>query len=262
MAWACVTESQATAMLSRQRAGKRTFKGHRDPWKDEGFVSTWPGAALYTHYHLQRAKALVPPHPIWLHPQGAPGLLTLAARVSDAFLSPASTVRARSPSQLCLSSSVSSGRKNRPSGPRLFTPNALLPTPPAITTLPATEALKVQISPRSWRILIGFVLVPPFGPKGLRSFCVRNQACEFLPAAGTPKLFTEVKAGFFFFLTLRPPAFLPSHLAELWREGEEKVKAPARRGRFPSGSLSVRCSRSVGGKWRLAEGAGSVAAAG
>ncbi|XDA78759.1 hypothetical protein R6Z07M_008793 [Ovis aries] len=59
-----------------------------------------------------------------------------------------------------------------------------------------------------------------------------------------------------------PPAFLPSLRAGSRREGERAGRAPARGGRVPSGSPSVRCRRSVGGKWRLAEGAGSVAAAG
>lgn len=146
--------------------------------------------------------------------------------------------------------------------PRLSTPNALLPTPPATTTQPATEAPKVQISPRRWRILIGFVLVSPSGAKALRSVFVRNSGSRVSSGSRNSNALRGSKSCVFFFLPLWPSAFLPSHLAELWREGEEEAKAPARRGRFPSGSLSVRCSRSVGGKWRLAEGAGSVAAAG
>lgn len=67
---------------------------------------------------------------------------------------------------------------------------------------------------------------------------------------------------FFFFWPPEPPAFLPSLRAGSRREGERGGRAPARGGRVPSGSQSVRCRRSVGGKWRLAEGAGSVAAAG
>lgn len=122
--------------------------GHQDPRKDEEFVLPSPHAALSTHHLFQRAKPLVPPRPTQLLPLGAPGTLKPLLRVRDAFLSPASGARARSPSQFCLSNSVSGRRKNRPAGPRLFTPNALLPTPPATTTQPATEAPKVQISPR------------------------------------------------------------------------------------------------------------------
>lgn len=33
-AWVCMADPQATAMLSRQSAGKRTFNGHPDPWKE------------------------------------------------------------------------------------------------------------------------------------------------------------------------------------------------------------------------------------
>lgn len=74
-AWVCMTDPRATAMPSRQWAGKRTFTGHWDPRKDERFISSWPWAAIFTHYLLQRAKPLVPPRPTRLHPPGAPGLL-------------------------------------------------------------------------------------------------------------------------------------------------------------------------------------------
>lgn len=110
-------------------------------------------------------------------------------------------------------------------------------------------------------------------PRPCRLFSSGTRAPEFLPAAGTLALFTEVKLFlvffffffrlfFFFFLPPEPPAFLPSLRAGSRREGERGGRAPARGSRVPSGSPSVRCRRSVGGKWRLAEGAGSVAAAG
>lgn len=186
----------------------------------------------------------------------------------DARLGPASGARARPPAQLCPSSSVSSGRKNRPSDPRLSTPNAFLPTPPATTTQ-LRRPPKHKRPPGPWRTRRGFVVVVLSGPKALRSvFLVGNSGSRGSSGSKNSNAFTEVKvfvcfpSVFPFFWPRWPPTFLPSHRAELRREGEEDAKAPARSGRFPSGSLSVRCSRSVGGKWRLAEGAGSVAAAG
>lgn len=135
-------------------------------------------------------------------------------------------------------------------------------TPPATTSQAATEAPEEQTSPSPCGASVcPSVLRPARGPAVRLFFCQELVSVSSSPAA-TRASSRKSRSSSPPPPAPAPAAFLPSHLAELWREGAEEVRAPAREGRFPSGSLSVRCSRSVGGKWRLAEGAGSVAAAG
>lgn len=127
---------------------KKTFRGRPlGSQKRRRVLWSRPRAELSTHYLLQRAKPLVPPVPLG-STHLARRVLSPGRRSARRAPKPRPRARARSPSQLCLSSSVSSGRKNRPSAPRLSTPNALLSTPPATTTQPATAAPEVQISRR------------------------------------------------------------------------------------------------------------------
>lgn len=154
-------------------------------------------------------------------------------------------------------------------GDRPRVPASPLPTPPATA---ATEAPHAQTSRA------------PAAPGGFRPRgCIRRRgpAVCFRQELGRPSFFRPQElrralrkesslVGCFLLppgcscvsLPPEPPAFLPSLRAGSRREGERAGRAPARGGRVPSGSPSVRCRRSVGGKWRLAEGAGSVAAAG